>query len=58
MSVYLQCQETCTHALKLKYWAMFLAIYGKKMLDVKNGYFGGRGNIKSIMLLWLPIYRC
>ena len=52
MSVYLQCPETYKHTLKLKCGAMFLALYGWNVLDVKNGYFGGRGNLESIMLLY------
>ena len=36
---------------------MSLALYGPNVSDDKNSYFGGRGNLESIMLLWLPIFR-
>ena len=29
-----------------------LALCSQKLSDEKNGYFGGRGNLESIMLLW------
>ena len=35
-----------------------LGLVWLKYVRCENGYFGGRGNIESIMLLWLPICRC
>ena len=57
LSVGVLCPETCTHSLKVKPWEMSLALFGPNVSDDKNGYFGGRGNLESIMLLWLPIFR-
>ena len=48
--------EICTHT-KIKPWEMFLALHGLNLWDEKDGYFGGRGNLESTMLLWLPIFR-
>ena len=60
LEVWIVCQYVCDaqkHALKVKPWEMSLALYCPNVSDDKNGYFGGRGNIESIMLLWLPIFR-
>ena len=38
----------------LQFWH---SLYGPNVSDNKNGYFGGSGNLESIMLLWLPIFR-
>ena len=51
MSAYLQCPDTQIKTLS----DVLDLIWLNNMLDVKNGYFGGGGNIKSVMLLWLPI---
>ena len=36
---------------------MSLALDDQNLLDEKNGYIGGRGNLESVMLLWLPVFR-
>ena len=60
LEVRIVCQYVCDaqkHALKVKLWELSLALYSPHVSDDKNGYFGGRGNLESIMLLWLPIFR-
>ena len=60
LEVWIVCQYVCDaqkHALKVKPWEMSLALYGPNVSDDKNGYFRGRSNLESIMLLWLPISR-
>ena len=56
MSVMPEMSEMCTHT-KIKPCEMFLALQGLNLSDEKNGYFGGRGNRESTMLLWLTIFR-
>ena len=48
MSVYLQCPESYKHT-QIKTLRDVLGLIWLNMLDVKNGYFGGRGSIEPII---------